>query len=135
MNMAKTHTDKIEFIKNLLEEDYQYKCQKELHLPIQELGSIHRLDLGCFGKCRIPIAVEIDTKFDSPQARSNLQDLERFKELFPNAKTFHLNTNEHLTKEDLADINTCQNLIIKEEKKTEERTKIKWLGPFNFDKK
>lgn len=135
MNMAKIHTDKIEFIKNLLEEDYGYKCKKELDLPIEELGSIHRLDLGCFGKCRIPIAVEVDTKVDSPQARSNVQDLERFKELFPKAKTFHLGVNEHLTRENLEDTNICNKVDIKEKIKHENKQKIKWLVPLKLDNK
>ena len=92
--MNKTHKNCIEFHKNQLEEKYNYKCRRELDLARQ--GNIHKLDLGCFEKIKPPIAMEVEStkNFQNPQVKSNAEDLKEFKRIYPNAKTYHITTDQ-----------------------------------------
>lgn len=90
----KSHKNCVEYHKNQLEEKHNYKCRKEFDLA--RAGNVHKLDLGCFGKIKPPIAMEVESNnnFENPQVRSNSEDLKEFKRIYPNARTYHITTDQ-----------------------------------------
>lgn len=90
----KSHKNCIEYHKNTLEGKHNYRCKTEFDLHRD--GAIHRIDLGCFGKSKTPVALEAESKlnFDNPQVKSNADDLKEFKRIYPNSKTFHIQVDE-----------------------------------------
>jgi hypothetical protein len=94
--MEKSHKNNIEHHKNKLEQNHGFRCQREY--PVPRGGFIHRLDLGCFREKNNPSAVglevESNNNFNSPQIRSNAEDLQEFKRIHPDSKVFHIHTNQ-----------------------------------------
>jgi len=94
--MEKNHKNAIDFHKDILESKYNYRCRKEYPLPRN--NQIKQIDCACFHgePTRPPIAMEFEssTNWNNPQIQSNAEDLKKFKEIFPNAKTFHKHVSE-----------------------------------------
>ena len=99
--MAKEHNNSIEYFKEELENNFNFKCKKEFDL-IRD-GRFHRLDLVCAKNenenketpSKIAIELESDNNFSKPQILSNKDDLKEFNRLYPQSKILHLHINDN----------------------------------------
>jgi len=91
----KNHKNVIEWHKLKLEEDFHYRCKKEMDLIRN--ANFHKVDLGCFcpdkNKPAIGVEVESSKNFDSPQIKSNAEDLKEFERIY-GGKTFHIHISD-----------------------------------------